>query len=733
MPIVVPALDDRSFDDLVDEVLARIPAHTPEWTYPRLGDPGRTLVELFAWLTDTLLYRANLVPERQRLAFLRLLGIQLQPALPARGLVALSIDNDTFTGAESIAPLAALRGAVNFETTSEVTVLPISAEAYCKRPLNESEQSDLKGVIQGLKQIYQVENPVPYVTTPIFPAGVPDAGGFDLVTGSVDNCLWLALLAPKPELVDAVRTTLGKNANGGLQLLNVGVAPSIAVPALFEDIGARAVIPHVWELSSVGPQGSSSYLTLDAVADTTAGLTKEGVVRLTLPSAQFIAAPTNDVRAALDAGVGDQPPRLDVTEKADRLVGWLRLRLTDNMHSVALSWVGVNAVEIDGRQTITDRVVGQSDGSPDQEMQLPGQSIDRGTAQIQVEEAGLGYQPWAAIDDLALAGRNDAVFVLDSEAGTIRFGDGVRGRIPETGRRVRAALLRVGGGSAGNLPSGTLAQINGQGLDGKPLATPLKVLQPLDLNGGADAETLPEAEQRIPALFRHSDRAVTADDYRQLVADMPGVHVGRVELLPHFKPQQRRTDVPGVVSVMVLPYDTDLKPPNPRPDRPLLETVNAYLDARRPVSTELYVIGCEYVSLGISVAISLRDGFGQDTALNAVRDAIRAFLWPLAPGGVNGTGWELGRPVRDREIEVMVARVAGVDTVAPINLFLQTGETWQRLPGTGFDNSAQVSLQPWQLPELLGVAAVIGDEAPANLDVATASGTIPIPVVPKVC
>src|SRR4029450_1260139 len=75
MPILPPGLDDRRFDDLVEDLIARIPAHTPEWTNPRLGDPGRTLVELFAWLTDTLLYRANLIPERQRLGFSGLLGV----------------------------------------------------------------------------------------------------------------------------------------------------------------------------------------------------------------------------------------------------------------------------------------------------------------------------------------------------------------------------------------------------------------------------------------------------------------------------------------------------------------------------------------------------------------------------------------------------------------------------------------------------------------------------------
>src|SRR5215470_10241123 len=101
MPLRPPALDDRSFNDLVDELLARIPAHTPEWTSPTAGDPGRTLIELFAWMGDALLYRVNLIPERQRLVFLKLLGMGLQPALPARGIVGLQFAQDTELGAHT--------------------------------------------------------------------------------------------------------------------------------------------------------------------------------------------------------------------------------------------------------------------------------------------------------------------------------------------------------------------------------------------------------------------------------------------------------------------------------------------------------------------------------------------------------------------------------------------------------------------------------------------------------
>ncbi len=97
MPLIPPALDDRSYSDLVQDMLASIPAHTPEWTIQQMGDPGRTLIELFAWLADSILYRANLIPERQRLAFLKLLGMPLQPAAAATGMLSIFSDPSVTT------------------------------------------------------------------------------------------------------------------------------------------------------------------------------------------------------------------------------------------------------------------------------------------------------------------------------------------------------------------------------------------------------------------------------------------------------------------------------------------------------------------------------------------------------------------------------------------------------------------------------------------------------------
>ena len=81
----------------------------------------------------------------------------------------------------------------------------------------------------------------------------------------------------------------------------------------------------------------------------------------------------------------------------------------------------------------------------------------------------------------------------------------------------------------------------------------ITVVQPIATTGGADSETLDHAEQRLPGLLRHQNRAVTADDYQSLAQDVPGAGVARAEVLPLFKPQTRSSDIPGVVSVMVLP------------------------------------------------------------------------------------------------------------------------------------------------------------------------------------
>ncbi|HEX6904125.1 MAG TPA: baseplate J/gp47 family protein [Thermoanaerobaculia bacterium] len=80
MSLPLPNLDDRTYDDLLEEMRARIPSLSLEWTDHNPSDPGITLLELFTWLTEMLLYRVNRVPDETVRTFLRLLnGPQWQP------------------------------------------------------------------------------------------------------------------------------------------------------------------------------------------------------------------------------------------------------------------------------------------------------------------------------------------------------------------------------------------------------------------------------------------------------------------------------------------------------------------------------------------------------------------------------------------------------------------------------------------------------------------------------
>src|SRR5262249_51406831 len=155
--------------------------------------------------------------------------------------------------------------------------------------------------------------------------------------------------------------------------------------------------------------------------------------------------------------------------------------------------------------------------------------------------------------------------------------------------------------------------------------------------------------------------------------------------------------------------------PNPRADRPFIEAIHAHVDARRPLATELYVIGCEYVPLAVSVGVDLREGAPQEEALLAVREAVRRVLWARLPRGPEGNRGALGRPVRDREIEVVAAQIPGVLEVHGVNLFRRAGKRWSRVTTVGSTGAVSLGIDPWALPELLAVLVVTGD-APQDPD-----------------
>jgi len=95
MSLRSPNLDDRTFDQLVEAACRRVSNSCPDWTDLSPSDPGRTLIEIFAYLTDIMLYRLNRLPDKAYVEFLRLIGVRLKPPAAASVRLKFSVVRPT--------------------------------------------------------------------------------------------------------------------------------------------------------------------------------------------------------------------------------------------------------------------------------------------------------------------------------------------------------------------------------------------------------------------------------------------------------------------------------------------------------------------------------------------------------------------------------------------------------------------------------------------------------------
>ena len=75
MTLPIPQLDDLAWSELVGESRDLLPSTAPAWTDHNIHDPGITIIELLAWLSEHTCYRLDQIPEHHRRRFLSLLGV----------------------------------------------------------------------------------------------------------------------------------------------------------------------------------------------------------------------------------------------------------------------------------------------------------------------------------------------------------------------------------------------------------------------------------------------------------------------------------------------------------------------------------------------------------------------------------------------------------------------------------------------------------------------------------
>ncbi|MDB5897431.1 MAG: putative rane protein [Ramlibacter sp.] len=618
MPLPKPTLDNRRFDQLFGEGRSLLPRLAPAWTDQNYSDPGITLLDLGAWLSEQQIYRLDRTSDEALRAFVRLTGVEPRMPQVARTVVCIAHSEPL--------PLAlpdrlqvGTAGQALFETTEPLLASP----ARLVRVLGDRQLADQTAANQA-RSVYLPFGPRPRIGHALYL-------GFDRALDAPGATL--ALHAWTERWQDDAATAEALRAEHADRTAHA--TPGCPPRDWREHHGVRTA----WEFQA----GPGLWRTLEQVEDDTRALSLSGFVRFAAPVGHAASAPGGPfyIRCRITQGRHECPPRL--------------------LH------VALNAVRSEHALSIPQATIAALHGYADTELDLGQRPVVAGSLQLRlVHTGGAVDTDWREAPDLERAGPFDKVVALDPERGVLRGGNGLRAAVLPADHELRAAL-RVGGGPAGNLVAQSLTTVpatpHNQALLALP-ATPLEVFQPFAATGGAPRETLAAAQGRAFDRVHAVDKAVTLADIERLALSVPGLPVARVRAVAGLDPLLPCYPAPGVVSVIVIP---PCRQPAPLPSGALLRAVERHLAPRRLVTMEIHAIAPRYLRVGLDATLHIECDADPELVLRAATRSVLAFLDPL-DGGPGGTGWPFGRTVYRTEILALLAGVAGVHRVTGLSL-----------------------------------------------------------------
>ena len=625
MPIPLPQLDDRTFDELVSDGQALLPRYAPGWTDHNVHDPGITLMELFAWLTEMGLYRLDRVPEASMRAFLRLMGIEPRPAQVADTVLVAS---PAELGAGAVpadrSQITTANQAVTFQATHRLWVSPAKLVTILAGP--EGALTDSTNRNDPSSKSFPPFGSAPLQNHALYL-------GFDQQLANVSETIQLYVWTADPVKDRETRAALIAEQEA-MKKMASHCPLDRQLPTA--DWRHHYSVRTVWEYGV----GVGQWEPLSEVVDETRALTLSGAIRFKAPEAMKHVA----------GGVAGR-------SHANRY--FIRCRVVSGQFECppVIRYVQINTVRA---CHVVDRIqrllLGRSTGRAGQTYQLPDRPIVPGSTTVRVQ-VGASEQTWNESLIWDRLGPHAHGYVLHPERGEIHFGNGRVGAVPPAGAEL-SVTYQVGGGPAGNVEAQSLTRL------ATSPASSREFTQPFAASGGASAESLFDAKARAVAWLSQPHRAVTLRDFEQLALATPGVPVARVKALAEYDPALPCVTAPGSITVIVIPQ---CPRPRPTPGPEFLRAVTQYLNRRRLVTTEVHVIGPEYTTVAVQATLHVGASIKSSDLIAQATAKLNQFLDPLE-GGPDGRGWPIGRAVYRSEILAVLNGLPGVRYVDGVSL-----------------------------------------------------------------
>lgn len=620
MPLPAPNLDDRRFQDLVDDAKRLVQRRCPEWTDHNVSDPGITLIETFAYMVDQVLYRLNSVPERSYVTFLELMGVELfAPAaatVPVTFSLTAPLDEDRVVEAGTEVATRRLRTseAIVFRTIEDLAIL------HCRRTYVLTGGAEL----QPFDQSSELANERPIAAF----SAVPQVG----------DMLFIGLDRAVPSCAIAIRVDCDSEGHG--------IDPTDP--------------PWVWEALC-----ADGWVACD-VEDGTGGFNTSGDV--------VVHIPQSHTEAVLEERSGGWVRCRIVLPVHEAQASYTNSPL---LNSIEASAIGGTTTAVHGEDVI-DELVGVSEGVPGQRFALLRRPVVASERPLQLDVVGpSGWEPWQQVQGFGESGEDDRHWRLNANEGSLVFGPAVRladgtlkqyGAIPPAGSHIRIRRYRTGGGRLGNVAAHEIVTLKS--------AIPFigRVDNRRPAVGGVDGETLDAAKTRGPLVLGTRNRAVTTRDYEQLAREATP-QVARVRCLAVDGSGRPTPDEGSAAGVHVLIVPAVAADESGRftfdqlvPPEPMMATVRNYLEERRMVGARVVVTPPRYLGVTAVIRVRPRLRTDPDELRTDVLYELYRYFDPLR-GGPEGDGWAFGRPVLLGEVFGVAQRIEGVDLIEDARMF----------------------------------------------------------------
>jgi predicted phage baseplate assembly protein len=612
MPLLAPNLDDRRFQDLVDDAKRLVQQRTQRWTDHNVSDPGVTLIEAFAWMTDQLLYRLNRVPDRNYVKFLELIGVHLYPPAAAHAQV-------TFWLSAPLPSTVTIPAGTEVATVRTGEQLPIVFSTTEDRPIISSSLSRLGSMLDG--KSLRDHTDAMSMKTGSFPFSSP----------------------PKPDEVLVV----------GLSEAVPACVVNLSFTCRIEGVGVNPDDPPLaWEAWT-----GEDWMACELERDTTGGLNRDGDVLLHVPRGHVVSTIDKAKAGWLRARITEPregQPAYSSSPEIRGLTAYTIGGTADSMHA----------------ELIRNEYLGESEGVPGVRFQLKRAPVVAAEKPLVVEvRDGDGWQEWTQRPNFAASDPTDRHFTLDAASGEIQFGPAVRmgdgalktyGAVPPRGAGVRVPLYRSGGGAGGNVAGGALTVLKAS----IPYVARVQNRRPAQ--GGVDGEDLDMAKVRGPILLRTRDRAVTAEDFEHIAREV-APEVARVKALATTDGADA-----GTVRVLIVPavpvVSARLTFDQLVPADDTLERITRRLDESRLVGTRVVVEPPVYRGVAIDARLRARQRTDPGRLQEDALDALFRYFHPTI-GGPDGTGWPFGRPIIAGEVHAALQAVRGMELIEEVRVF----------------------------------------------------------------